>query len=103
MYIVFIYISNVIPLPSFPSTCKSPIPPPPPGCYEGIPPPTHPLLPHHPSIPLHIKPPQDQGAALPLMPDKAILCYIYMEPWVPTCVLFSWWFSPWKLWGNLVG
>ena len=41
-------------------------------------PPTHPLLPHLSSIPLHwgIKPPQDQGPPLPLMPDKAILCYI---------------------------
>jgi hypothetical protein len=33
----------------------------------------HPLLPHHPSIPLHcgIKLSQDQGPPLPLMPDKA--------------------------------
>jgi hypothetical protein len=32
---------------------------------------THPLLPQHPSIPLHrgIKPPQDQWPPLPLMPD----------------------------------
>ena len=30
------------------------------------------------SSPLHwgIKPPQDQGPSVPLMPDKAILCYI---------------------------
>ena len=36
-------------------------------------PPTHPHLPHSPSIPLHwgIKPSQDQGPSLPLMPDKA--------------------------------
>ena len=41
--------------------------------YEGAPPPIHPLLPHCPSIPLHwgIKPSQDQGPPLPLMPDKA--------------------------------
>jgi hypothetical protein len=40
--------------------------------------PTHPLLPHYPSILLHwgIKPSQDQGPPLRLMPDKAILCYI---------------------------
>jgi hypothetical protein len=39
---------------------------------------SHPLLPHLPSIPLHwdIEPLQDQGTSLPLMPDKAILCYI---------------------------
>ena len=36
-------------------------------------PPTHPHLPHCPTIPLHwaIKPSQDQGPPLPLMPDKA--------------------------------
>ena len=22
-----------------------------------------------------------------------------LEPWVPPCVLFGWWFSPWELWG----
>jgi hypothetical protein len=37
-----------------------------------------PVLPHPSSIPLCCgnKPPQDQGLPLPLMPDKAILCYI---------------------------
>ena len=37
-----------------------------------------PFPPHHSSIPLHwgIKPPQDQGLPLPLMPDKAILSSI---------------------------
>ena len=46
--------------------------------YESAPAPIHPLPPHHHSIPLcwSIKPPQDQGLPLPLMPDKAILCYI---------------------------
>ena len=46
---------------------------------EGALPPTRLLLPHSPSVPLHwgIKPSQDQGAPLPLMSDKAILCYIY--------------------------
>jgi hypothetical protein len=32
---------------------------------------------------------------IPLMPDKGILCYI----WVPQFVLFGWCFSPWYLWG----
>jgi len=38
----------------------------------------HPLPFHCPGIPLHwyIKPSQDQGPLLPLMPNKAILCYI---------------------------
>jgi hypothetical protein len=22
-----------------------------------------------------------------------------LEPWVPPCILFGWWFSPWELWG----
>jgi hypothetical protein len=22
-----------------------------------------------------------------------------LDPWVPPCVLFGWWFSPWALWG----
>jgi hypothetical protein len=41
--------------------------------------PTHPLPPHHPSIHLHwsIEPPQNQGPPLPLMPDKAIVFYIW--------------------------
>jgi hypothetical protein len=64
----------------------SPVPPlqtpnlsPSPCFYEGAPPPILSLPPHRPSIPLHwgITPPQNQGAPLPLMPDKAILCYIY--------------------------
>ena len=63
------------------STLQTPYPISPSACfYEGAPPPNHPLLPHRPSlnIPLHwsIEPPRDQGASLPLIPDKAILCYI---------------------------
>jgi hypothetical protein len=46
--------------------------------YNSTPPPTHPLPPPCPGIPLHwgIKPSQDQGPLLPLMPNKAILCYM---------------------------
>jgi hypothetical protein len=77
--IPFVYISNDIPLPSYPST-KTPfhILPPPLCLYEGILPPTHPLLPQHSSIPLcwSIKPSRDQGPSLPLLSGKAILCYI---------------------------
>jgi hypothetical protein len=25
-----------------------------------------------------------------------------LKPLVPPCVLPGWWFSPWKLWGDLV-
>ena len=47
--------------------------------YESAPPTTYLLLPSCPGIPLHwgIKPSQNQGPLLPLMPDNAILCYIY--------------------------
>jgi hypothetical protein len=27
------------------------------------------------------------------------LLHVQLEPWIPPCVLFDWWFSPWKLWG----
>ena len=26
------------------------------------------------------------------------LLHMQLEPWVPPCVLFSWWFNPWELW-----
>jgi hypothetical protein len=28
-----------------------------------------------------------------------LLLHIQLEPWVPPCVFFDWWFSPWELWG----
>jgi hypothetical protein len=79
LVILLIYISNVI-LPSFPSAnplASEPIFPPN-YFYEGAPSPIPSLLSHQPIISLHwgIEPPQDQGCPLPLMPDKAILCYI---------------------------
>jgi hypothetical protein len=69
--IFFIYISYVIPFPSFPS--KNPLSPLPSPCS-----PTHPFPLPGPGIPLYwgIEPSQDQGPFLPLMSDKAILCYI---------------------------
>jgi hypothetical protein len=75
--ISFIYISNVIPFPGFPSAISlshniS-------SCfYDSAHPPTHPLPPHQPDIPLHcgIDPLQDKGTLLPLMAYKTILCYI---------------------------
>ena len=46
--------------------------------YEDAPQPADPLLPQRPSIPLSwvMEPPQDQGTSLPVIPNKAILCYI---------------------------
>jgi hypothetical protein len=74
---------------------KPPIPSPHPPCS-----PNHPLPLPSPGIPLHwgIEPSQDQGPLLPLMTDLTLLC-IQLEPWVPPCVLYCWWFSPWELWG----
>jgi hypothetical protein len=28
--------------------------------------------------------------------DHALL-HMWLEPWIPLCVLFGWWFSPWEL------
>jgi hypothetical protein len=27
------------------------------------------------------------------------LLHMQLESWIPLCVLFGWWFSPWKIWG----
>jgi hypothetical protein len=99
--ILFIYISNVIPLPGFSSENSLSLPHP---CfYEDAPPPTYLLLPPLPSIPLHwgIEPPQAQGPLLLLMPDKAILCYICSWSHESLHVYsLVWWFSPWKYCGS---
>jgi len=72
--IFFIYISNVIPFPHFPSGNLLPHSPTP--CSPHLF--THSLLPLYPGIPLHwgIEPSQNQVPLLPLLPNKAILCYI---------------------------
>ena len=62
---------------------------PPPASMRVLP--THPPTPASlPCIPLHwgIGPSQDQGPLLPLMPDKAIICYIcsWSHAWVAPCV-----------------
>jgi hypothetical protein len=66
---LFIYISNVITIPSFPSGNSLYNTPPP--APENAPP-THSLPPHCLGIPLHwsIKPSQAQGPLLSLMPDR---------------------------------
>ena len=62
---------------------------------------THPLLPSCPGILQHwgIKPSQDQGPLLPLMSDKAILCYICGWSHRSLHELFGWWFNLWELQG----
>ena len=74
--IFFIHILNFIPFPSSPSQ-KPPYHLPSTCFHEGAPA-THP---HSQSLEFPytgrgIKPSQDQGPLLPLMPDKVILCYI---------------------------
>jgi len=76
-YWIFIYILNIIPFPGFLSS--NPLSHLPTPClHEGAHQLTHPLPPPCPGILLHwcIEPSQDQGPLLPLMPNKAILCYI---------------------------
>ena len=70
---MFYLLFKWYPLSQFP-LCKPPSHPPLPCFYEGAPPPTHLHLPHCPSIPLQwgIKPSQDLGPPLPLMPDKTL-------------------------------
>jgi hypothetical protein len=79
----------------------------PPKTFYPIPPspylPTHPFPLPRPDISLHwgIKPSQDQGPLLPLMfiQQGHPLLHMQLEPWVPPCVFFGWWFSPMELWG----
>ena len=33
------------------------------------------------------------------VPQGHPLLHMQLEPWIPPCVLFGWWFSPWELWG----
>ena len=65
--------------------------------YEGAPSATNTLPPHPFTISLcwGFKPPQDQVPPLPLILDKAILCYICS--WSHGLISW-WWFSPWELW-----
>jgi hypothetical protein len=78
LYWIFFYLDfKCYPLSQFLS--GNPLYHPPSPCfYEGVPKPTHPLPPPCPIISLHwgIYPPQNKGPLLPLMSDKAILCYI---------------------------
>ena len=90
--ISFIYISNGIPFPDFPSPKKLPSW----GCS-----PTHQLTPtsltsnsstlgHQAFTRPKASPPIDAWQGHPLLHMK-------LEPWVPPCVLLGWWFTPWDL------
>jgi hypothetical protein len=67
--------------------------------YSPFHPPTPTSLPRHSPMLGHqtftgprITPPIDAWQGHPLQ-----------HMWVGPCVLFGWWFSPWELWGGLVG
>jgi hypothetical protein len=92
--IFFIYISNVIPFPSFPSQLPYPLPPPP------APQPTYshswswhsPILGHRSFTGPRASPPIDDQLGHPLLHMK-------LEQQVPPCVFFDWWFSLKEVWG----
>jgi len=101
---LFIYISSVVLLPTLPSTIL------PPRSSSHLPLrmcfPTHPHIPtsplHHPlllgqqaSTGPRASPASDARQCHPLL-------HMQLEPWVPPCVFFAWWFSLQELWG-LVG
>jgi hypothetical protein len=72
-YFVYLHFKCYSPFPVFSPTTPHPTSPPP-ASMRVLP---HPHTHSHPTT-LHwgIKPSQDQGLPLPLMPVKAILCYI---------------------------
>ena len=91
--IFFTYISNVKPFPSFPS--EDPHFPTPNPCS-----PTYPFLLPGPGITLYwgIEHLQDQWSPPSDDRPRHPLLHIWLEPWVPPCVFFGWWFSPRDLW-----
>jgi hypothetical protein len=93
--IFFIYISNVIPFPSFLSK-NPPILSPLPLLSN---PPTPASWPWH-SLTLGHRTFTGPRASVPIddwLDDP--LLHMQLEPWVPPCVFFDWWFSPREIWG----
>ena len=93
-WIVYLFHFKCHPLPHFPS--RNPLFHSSSPCfYEGVPSssPWHSRKLGHQAF-------MDQGPLLPLMPDKAILCYICGWSHGSFHVYsLGWWFSPWELWG----
>jgi hypothetical protein len=92
--IFFIYILNIIPLSWFPLQKPSspPLPlltnPPTPASWPWL----SPILGHRTFTGSRVSPPVDDPQGHPML-------HMQLEPWVPPCVLFRCWFSPWELWG----
>ena len=99
-HFIYLHVKYYAPSP-FP-VWKLDIPPLAPAFMMTPLPPIHLLPPHAPRILLcwDTEPSQYQGTPLLLMPHKAILLYIKLEPFVLPCVLFIWWFDPWELCGS---
>jgi hypothetical protein len=90
----FIYISNVVPFPGLPaenllSSPSLPLLTNPPISASWL---WHsPTLGHRTFTGWRASPPIDDQLCHPLL-------HMQQEPWVPPCVLFGWWFTPWELW-----
>ena len=91
--IFFIYISNFIPFPHFPSNSSHPISPLPAHW------PTYSCFPVHSPTLGHLAFIRPRASLLIDVPQSHPLLYMWLEPWVPPCVLFVWWFIPRELWG----
>lgn len=68
--------------------------------YEDAPPTTPSCLP---TLALHYTGAPNLGRTMTIPPTDAWqghpLLHMWLEPWVASCVLFGWWFSPSELWG----
>ena len=49
-----------------------------------------PMLEHHSSTGPRVSP--------PIHVRKGHQLHLYLEPWLPPCIFFGWWFSQWELW-----
>ena len=94
--IFFIYISNIIPFPHFPFK-STPVPFPLPLLTN---PPTPASLSWHSPTLWHWAFTRPRASPLIDVPKGHSLLHMWLEPWVPPCVLFRWWFSTWELWGD---
>ena len=97
--IFFIYISNAIPISGFPSE-NSLFHPAIPCFYEVVPAPTHSLLASQSWNSPILEHWSFTGPRASLPIDvRHLLLHKCLEPWVPPCIHFGWWFSSWALYG----
>ena len=99
-FYIFIYISTVNTFQGLPSGTPYPIPTPlplhNPPTYSHLP-----AFPHWHSPTLGNQTPSDPRATHTTDVQQGHpLPHMWPEPWVPQCVLFGWWSSPWMLQGS---